>query len=124
MELAVEFVYAIGAVVCHQLPDRSFFVSGTQWPVCARCTGLYLGGVAGMLGWLGWKIARGWRLVRVPPREALRLVVIAGAPTAITFATGIAGVWDGSNLSRALLAAPLGLTAGAVVASVFTKDLR
>lgn len=28
---------------CHQMPERSFFVCGYQFPVCARCTGVLLG---------------------------------------------------------------------------------
>lgn len=28
---------------CHQLPERSFFYKGMQFPVCARCTGVLLG---------------------------------------------------------------------------------
>ena len=28
---------------CHQMPDRSFFFKGYQFPVCARCTGVILG---------------------------------------------------------------------------------
>lgn len=28
---------------CHQLPERSFFYKGKQFPVCARCTGVLLG---------------------------------------------------------------------------------
>lgn len=28
---------------CHQLPQRSFFYKGKQFPVCARCTGIHLG---------------------------------------------------------------------------------
>ena len=28
---------------CHQMPERSFFIHGYQFPVCARCTGVYLG---------------------------------------------------------------------------------
>ena len=36
-------IYAIGHVVCHQLPARSFHLWMTSLPVCARCTGIYLG---------------------------------------------------------------------------------
>src|SRR5262245_24389943 len=36
-------VYQIGSLVCHQLPNRSFHFWGAQLPVCARCTGLYVG---------------------------------------------------------------------------------
>ena len=28
---------------CHQLSDRSFHVCGFQFPLCARCTGIFLG---------------------------------------------------------------------------------
>lgn len=28
---------------CHQRPDRSFFYHGKQFPVCARCTGAFVG---------------------------------------------------------------------------------
>lgn len=30
-------------VSCHRMPERSFFYKGKQFPVCARCTGIYLG---------------------------------------------------------------------------------
>ena len=29
--------------VCHRRPERSFFIRGHQFPVCARCTGFYTG---------------------------------------------------------------------------------
>jgi uncharacterized membrane protein len=29
-------------VGCHQMPERSFFLHETQFPVCARCTGVLL----------------------------------------------------------------------------------
>lgn len=28
---------------CHQMVDRSFFYKGKQFPVCARCTGVFAG---------------------------------------------------------------------------------
>ncbi len=33
----------IELVACHRKPERSFFWKGRQFPVCARCTGFYLG---------------------------------------------------------------------------------
>ncbi len=124
MDLFLALVDALGSLICHQLPERSFVVAGRQLPVCARCTGLYVSGVVGFVGWCAWKAARGWRPFAVSPRPALAIVIAAGIPTALSYATGIAGVWDGSNVTRALLAVPLGVSAGAVVAAVVTKDLK
>lgn len=36
---------------CHRLPERSFFIKGNQFPICARCTGILLGYFLGVL-WL------------------------------------------------------------------------
>lgn len=38
-----DILYKIGHAICHQIPERSFFVYGKQLPLCARCTGIYLG---------------------------------------------------------------------------------
>lgn len=40
-------VYAIGSVVCHQLPERSYHLWTAPMPVCARCAGIYFGAVLG-----------------------------------------------------------------------------
>ena len=34
---------------CHQMPERSFFVKGYQFPVCARCTGVLISSVLATL---------------------------------------------------------------------------
>jgi uncharacterized membrane protein len=34
---------------CHRLQNRSFFYKGKQFPVCARCTGVWLGYLFGLL---------------------------------------------------------------------------
>lgn len=33
----------IGYAFCHRISERSFAISGRQLPLCARCTGMYLG---------------------------------------------------------------------------------
>ena len=52
----------IGAKLgCHQMPERSFFYKGYQFPVCARCTGLMVGYLLGIFVYLleiiNWKVA-------------------------------------------------------------------
>lgn len=103
-------VYAVGGVICHQLPERSFHLAGVQLPVCARCLGIYAGAAAAasihMLGGFAANAAR-WRILS--PRQARRVFVLAAAPTLVTFALDWAGVWHTSNVVRVIA----GLTAGA-----------
>lgn len=54
----------IGAQLgCHQKPERSFFLKGYQFPVCARCTGLLFGFIAGIIGF--WWILNSVRLAMI-----------------------------------------------------------
>ena len=34
---------------CHRMPERSFFYKGHQFPVCARCTGVFFGQLTAVL---------------------------------------------------------------------------
>ncbi len=34
---------------CHRKPERSFHFKGKQFPVCARCTGIILGWIIGII---------------------------------------------------------------------------
>jgi uncharacterized membrane protein len=43
-----EKAFAVGSSVCHQIPSHSFSNSDTQFPLCARCSGLYLGSFIGL----------------------------------------------------------------------------
>lgn len=36
-------IYMIFKLICHQKPERSYFIFGAQLPVCARCLGIYVG---------------------------------------------------------------------------------
>ena len=87
-------VYGLGAWICHQRPDRSFHLWTMQMPVCARCTGIYVGAA---IATLTTYVARG-----------RALLVAAALPTVLTlafeWATGIAP----SNVLRALAGVPLG----------------
>lgn len=39
----------LGALTCHQMYERSFNYNGYQFPVCARCTGIFLGNIIGVV---------------------------------------------------------------------------
>ena len=41
-KLWISFMKFGNKMGCHQLPERSFFWHGYQFPVCARCTGVFL----------------------------------------------------------------------------------
>jgi uncharacterized membrane protein len=119
--------YVAGSLVCHQRPERSFHLEGAQLAVCARCTGLYVGGALGVSCWLLAALLRrrmsGARLLVSAP-GVRTMLAIAGAPTLITVATGMLGLWDPHNLIRAALATPLGAGIGALVAAAAAGDLR
>ena len=42
-------VDAIGYAVCHRISERSFHIGSLQLPLCARCSGMYLGAVMGLV---------------------------------------------------------------------------
>lgn len=44
-----EKIFSVGSSVCHQIPSHSFTSGGIQFPVCARCAGLYLGSFIGLV---------------------------------------------------------------------------
>ena len=100
-------VYTIGRVVCHQLPVRSFRLWSTSLPVCARCTGIYLGAAATAIA---IAVAGGRRLAearsaKADPRVMLLLAFIPTAATlAFEWTTGVMP----ANWIRALAGLPLG----------------
>ena len=117
-------VYLVGSMVCHQLPGRSFHWFGAKLPVCARCSGLYLGAAIGVVGFRLWAIFRTGSHQPIRAGRATQLLVLASLPTLVTLSTAAVGLWDPPNLTRFLSALPLGAAAGAALAAVVSNDLR
>jgi uncharacterized membrane protein len=64
---------AVGYAICHRIAERSFLIDLDPMPLCARCTGIYLGVLLGVL----LASARGrLRAVGLPPWPVL--LVLAG----------------------------------------------
>ncbi|MBM4465094.1 MAG: DUF2085 domain-containing protein [Chloroflexi bacterium] len=62
-----------GGGVCGQIPGHSFIIGGSQLPLCARCTGTFLGI---LLGFLGLAALRRRRASGLPPNEVLASLAI------------------------------------------------
>lgn len=62
-----DFFYQIGYAICHQLPERSFFVFDQQLPLCARCTGIYIGMFIAFLFYFFTKIIKKIKPIKPPP---------------------------------------------------------
>jgi hypothetical protein len=105
--------YLAGSVVCHQRSERSFHLHDMKWPVCARCSGLYLGGAAGVL--LAWLSGR--RRTAVPFGAWRGILIATAAPTAVTLGLEWWNPAWSSGLVRALSAAPLGAAFGVLLAA-------
>lgn len=104
-------VYLIGSAICHQRPERSFHTAGVQWPVCARCLGLYVSAPIGaLLGLIG---LRSRRPLRAP--SPVWLLAWTALPTAGTLALEWGGLMQPGNAGRALAALPLGAAIGFVL---------
>lgn len=134
---AAAVVDVLGSAVCHQRPERSFWSCGFRWPVCGRCSGLYLGAAAGV--WLAWAWPFRKAPVRMQDAEATaaddaamnhrrawwRGVLLAVAmPTAALWALEYIGGVNPGTPVRFAGALPLGLGGAAWLWAVQRGDLR
>jgi uncharacterized membrane protein len=115
-------IYAAFSHLCHQIPERSFFIAGHQFAVCARCTGLYAG-FAGAT--LCYPLFRSLRRTDTPKR---RWLFLAAGPIAVDFSLTYFGFWENTHLSRLLTGALLGAVSVLYVMpgliELSTKDWR
>ena len=92
---------------CHQMPERSFFIGGYQFPLCARCTGMLIGEIITYL-LFALKII-------ISPIIALVLLGIMGLDWSIQFL----GVSPSTNLRRLFS----GIAGGVGIVSLFLHYL-
>lgn len=108
-------IYAAASRICHQRPERSFFTNGVQWPVCGRCSGLYLAAPLGAA--VALRSARRRRRFA----DARVLVAAAAVPTLLTIALEWMHVAAISTVDRAIAAVPLGLAIAYALVGVTAK---
>ena len=112
---------AVGSAVCHQDSTHSFLVYGRQMPLCARCTGMYLGALLS----LAFHFRQG-KLGSLPPRKVLiplGLLFLAFALDGLNSSAASLGLgwkfYETTNLSRLITGTGAGIVIGAVLAPIF-----
>ncbi len=114
---------AVGSAVCHQDPAHSFLVYGRQMPLCARCTGMYLGALLS----LAFHFLQG-KQGSLPPHKMvipLGLLFFAFAVDGLnSWAASLGTGWkfyETTNLTRLVTGTGAGLVIGAVLAPIFNQ---
>lgn len=118
---------AIGYAVCHRIDGRSFHLGDRQLPLCARCTGMYLGALLGMvtMALLGRS-----RAGALPPRRVLvalaGFMAVMGADglnSYLTLFPGAPRLYEPQNWLRLTTGSLAGLALGALVYPVLNQTL-
>jgi len=102
----------LGAMTgCHQLRERSLFFRGYQFPVCARCTGLFTGQAAGLAALL-WFINLDIKLLAICAAVSVAALGIDGF-------FQLKGIWVSTNFRRFLT----GILCGFFVTGVVVRGI-
>jgi hypothetical protein len=120
-------VYGVGSLVCHQLPERSYHLSGAQLPVCARCVGIYLGGAVAALLAAVFQTPRfvttavsgrsGFRSAeRIGVAQRLNPVTVALAVAAVPTMLTLVYEWTTSDMPSHAIRTAAGVPIGLIVA--------
>ncbi|MCX7670702.1 MAG: DUF2085 domain-containing protein [Anaerolineae bacterium] len=123
LDKADRYAYA----VCHRLPEHSYFVAGRQLPLCARCSGTFLGTLAG----LGVLLARGrGRAGRFPAPRFLPICAafiaawaVDGLNSYLAFFMDAAPLYEPHNLLRLITGTLEGLVIAVFLLPLFNMSV-
>ena len=101
--------------MCHQRADRSFFLNGNEMAFCARCTGVWLGIVVGLLCITFLEVPQDFRLAWVFLLGLLPIMVDGGGQ--------LLGLWESTNVVRLLTGLLAGVVGGLGI-GVLLEELR
>ena len=111
-------IYTFFSYICHQKPERSFFVLGYQFAVCSRCFGVYFGLLAGIATYPLWRDVDN---IEPLPRIWLLLSLI---PIGIDWTLGVLGIWENTFASRFITGSILGFACAVFVVPALVEIVR
>ncbi|NGP89636.1 DUF2085 domain-containing protein [Fodinibius halophilus] len=100
-------------MLCHQLPERSFWINGQPMAVCSRCLGIYS---AFAIFWITMPLWAKWTFPNLlsPKKLALSALIL----NFIDVVGNMLGFWQNTLLSRLVL----GILLGSTGALIFSRD--
>lgn len=114
---------ALGYSVCHQIEERSICVHGVCAPLCARCTGMYLGTILA-LGYQAFQRRKG----KFPPVWVWVVLALLfvwfgvdGLNSFLHLIPFLRGVYEPNNLLRLITGFGVGLGIGTVLFALFNR---
>jgi len=117
----------VGYAVCHQIPIRTPFFGGRPLPLCARCSGQFLGALAGLM--LLIALGRG-KAGRLPPAVVtavllgfIALWALDGLNSYLTLFPGAPHLYEPHNLLRTTTGAMQGVALISLVLPFFNVTL-
>ncbi len=116
---------AIGYAVCHQISDRTFHMGDRPLPLCARCSGMYIGALTGIL--FQW---RNGRRGGMPSRKIFIVLgffavmfAIDGINSYVHLIPGLTGIYEPANFLRLLTGTGIGIGMALVLMPVIHQTL-
>jgi uncharacterized membrane protein len=117
----------VGYAICHQIPGRSFHIDGHQLPLCARCTGIYLGALIGFTWMIAWGRRRAVGMPPVPITIVFVGFIVAlgidGINSYLTFFPGMPHLYEPQNWLRLTTGTLEGLALSAFIFPVLNYSL-
>jgi uncharacterized membrane protein len=113
---------AVAYAVCHRIDSRSFHVGDRQMPLCARCSGMYLGALVGLV----FQALRKPRRTGTPPKSVLACLVLLvlafaldGANSYLSLFPGFPHLYEPQNWLRLATGTGMGLALSAALFPAF-----
>jgi uncharacterized membrane protein len=117
----------VGYAICHRITERSFVLGDRHFPLCARCTGTFLGALVGLATML---LLGRRRAGRLPPAPVLVLLVLFvgawgfdGFNSYMTFFPGGPNLYEPQNWLRMTTGLLNGLALSILVFPIFNFTL-
>lgn len=114
---------AAGYAVCHRIASRSFWIGDRQTPLCARCTGMFLGGLLGII-----YLTRAGKRIAMPPLKIfivlaffLLAFAIDGGNSYLHLFPNMPSLYQPQNWLRLVTGTGVGLGIAAVLVPVFNQ---